>query len=397
MTDQPGAGVGTMPCPVCEHDVPPGKFCGRCGAHLTRSSGEGPDWLRINDYAAAPGENVLQPSIVSSMFPHLPNRSQGSFRVGLALVLAALAVFSVLSLPLPMRVVATFAPLLLFVIYLVDTGVIADLPRRVWVLTFVSGAAVGVAWALLTTTIVSESYSLGLGSAIPTARLVWNAFVIPFGGLVAMQLPALLVRLTRPPGRESLHGFAIGAVGATMASLGATLVRLLPQLPGAMQPPDQSVSDLLLEAAVRGVAMPLTVAAVGGLFGAALWYTRPDGRRRRGLTVATGLGMVMAAAIYSVVGFIDVFRVAASIQLVIHLALAAAAVVALRLGLQLAMLREAHEVMHPGLPILCPDCGHVVPDMAFCPACGVASQAASQTSREARRLSRPQPDEETVG
>ncbi|OYN75220.1 hypothetical protein [Mycolicibacterium sphagni] len=51
----------------------------------------------------------------------------------------------------------------------------------------------------------------------------------------------------------------------------------------------------------------------------------------------------------------------------------------------------------PDLPILCPSCGHVVPDMAFCPACGVAAQAASLSSREARRRDRPIPGTELVG
>jgi hypothetical protein len=396
VTDQPDAGIATMPCPVCRHDVPPGKYCGRCGAHLSPSRGDGPDWLRITDYAAAPGENVLQPSVVSSMFPHLPNRSQGSFRVGLGLVVVALATLSLLSLSLPMVVVATFAPIVLFGFYLLETGILSDLPRRVWVVTVVLGVAVGVGWALLTTAIVEESYSLGMGTAIPTNRLVWDALVLPFGGLVAMQLPAVLVRLTRPPIRESLYGFVIGTLAATMFTLGAGLVRLISDLPGAMQPTDQHVSDLLAEATVRGVGMPLVAAAVGGLFGAALWYTPPAGRGRRGLFVRAGLGLVVAAALYSIVGLIDVFRFPVGIQVAIHLAIAVVAVLALRIGLQLAMLREAHEIPHPELPILCPDCGHVVPDMAFCPACGVASQAASRSSRAARRLDRPQPDAEAV-
>jgi hypothetical protein len=400
MSEQPDTfdpDVTTMPCRVCKHDVPAAKFCGRCGAYLTHSRGDGPDWLRVGDYAAAPGENVLQPSVISSMFPHLPNRSQGAFRVGLLSIIAVLVVLCVLRMPLPMVVVSAFAPMLLFVAYLVETGVFADLPRWLWSLTVVLGLAVGVAWAMLTTSIVTESYSLGLGSAVPTAELVRDAVILPFGGLLAMQLPTVLIRLTRPPGRDSLYGFAIGALGATTFTLGATLVRLVPQLPGAMGPADQTAEDLLLEAGVRAGTMPLTAAAVGGLFGAGLWYARQHDHNRRGLPVVSALGVLSAAALYAIVGLIDVYRVAPNIQFVIHIALALTAVLALRFGLQLAMLHEPHESLHPESPILCPDCGHVVPDMAFCPACGVAAQAASRTSREARRLDRPQPDEEATG
>jgi hypothetical protein len=390
-----GTQIETMPCHVCQHDVPAGRFCGRCGAHLTHARRDGPTWLRIRDYAAAPGENVLQPSIVSSIFPHLPSRSKGTFRVVLALLLIALVVLCVLRLSLLMVVVATFGPPVLFVIYLAETGVLADLPRRVWALTFVLGAAVGLAWAFLTSAVVAESYSLGLGTEAPTAHLIRDALLIPFGGLVAMQLPTVLIRLTRPPGRESLYGFVIGALGATMFVVAATIVRVVSQIPGGMQVTDQPVGDLLLEAGVRGVTMPLTAASVGGLFGAGLWYARHAGDRR-GLLVIMGLGVVSAAAVYSVVGLVDVFRVPPNIQFVIHVTLALVAVLALRVGLQLAMLHEPHEAIAPELPILCPMCGHVVPDMAFCPACGVASHASSQTSRQARRRDRPQPSEETV-
>ena len=49
------------------------------------------------------------------------------------------------------------------------------------------------------------------------------------------------------------------------------------------------------------------------------------------------------------------------------------ALLLLRVGLHLALLHEAHDEIHSDELILCPHCGHVVPDMAFCPACGVAT------------------------
>jgi hypothetical protein len=54
----------------------------------------------------------------------------------------------------------------------------------------------------------------------------------------------------------------------------------------------------------------------------------------------------------------------------------------------MALLREQHDpITHE--PLLCEHCGHVVPDMAFCPACGVATRASSRTSRAERREARP--------
>ncbi len=398
MTDQPAATddvrPATMPCQRCEHDVPPGRFCGRCGASLTPAGGDGPGWLRIRDYAAAPGENVLTPSIVSSMFPYLPNRSCGTFRVAVWLVAAVLAILCVLQQEVAMVTTTTFAPPLLLLIYLKETGVITDLLWRVWVPTLVVGIGVGVCWALWTNAIVAESYSLGLGIEVPTAQLMRDALVIPFGGLFALQLPAVLIRLTRPPARESLYGFGVGALGGTMFAVGATIVRLVSQIDAGERVSDQPVADLLLEAGVRGITQPLMAGAIGGLIGAALWYRGPDGQGRRGLWTAIVVGSLAAPAIYASVGLVDVLRVTPYLQFVVHVTIAVVALLALRIGLQLALLNERHDVTDAELPILCADCGHVVPDMAFCPACGVASQAASLESRAVRRRDRPRPTEE---
>ncbi|CAN5553895.1 hypothetical protein BH09ACT8_BH09ACT8_18750 [soil metagenome] len=386
----------TMPCHVCDRHVPPGRFCGLCGAHLTAARGDGPAWLRIRDYAAAPGENVLQPSIVSSIFPYLPSRSRGTFRVVVWLVLLVMVVLCLFEMEVAMVATATFAPPLLFLIYLRETGAITDLLWRVWAPTLVVGIAVGVGWALWTNATIAEYYSLGLGVEVPTAELVRDALVIPFGGLFALQLPAVLIRLTRPPVRESLYGFAVGALGGTMFAVGATIVRLVSQIGAGEQGSDQPVEDLLLEAVIRGITMPLMAASIGGLIGAALWYRGPEGQRRRGRWTAIVLGSLGAPVIYACVGLVDVLRVTPYLQVVVHVAIAVAALLALRVGLQLAVLHERHEATDAELPILCPDCGHVVPDMPFCPACGMAAQAASLESRGLRRLDRPQPSGESV-
>ena len=76
----------TMECRVCQTDVPAGEFCGLCGDFLTERRGNGPSWLRIRAYGAAPGEHLLLPSLASSLFPNLPHKSRTPFRIVLALV-----------------------------------------------------------------------------------------------------------------------------------------------------------------------------------------------------------------------------------------------------------------------------------------------------------------------
>jgi hypothetical protein len=80
-----------------------------------------------------------------------------------------------------------------------------------------------------------------------------------------------------------------------------------------------------------------------------------------------------------------------------HLGVALLSVVFLRVGLHLALLHEAHDEIHSDELIQCTNCGHVVPDMAFCPDCGVATRASSRSSRRARRESRPAAVEGTPG
>ena len=87
-------------------------------------------------------------------------------------------------------------------------------------------------------------------------------------------------------------------------------------------------------------------------------------------------------------GLVDASPLAETWQLVIHLAVALVMVLGLRIVLHMALLREAHDPITQE-PLLCENCGHVVPDMAFCPACGVATRASSRSSRTERRRERP--------
>jgi hypothetical protein len=399
MTDKPtdqGGSVaptdGSMPmvtCRVCDTEVPLGAYCGFCGASLSRQPGDGPDWLRVRAYSAAEGENVLRMALVSSLFPHLPHRSRTTFRWGLASVVLLLAVFAILRWQAPLVAVSAFGLPLLFLIYVEETDVYGDddLPLRTMLLTTVVGAALGVGWALLTAPVIARSYS-ALIFGVTADRLLVDGLAIPVGGAVLMLVPAVVVRLMRPRNLESLDGFLIGSLGAIAFTAAGTMVRLAPQIAAGLTDRTRPVSVFLIEAGIQGVAVPLTAAAVGGMFGAALWYTwqgetRPQQRKR--LIGAVVPAFVVVLAVYAVVGIVDVVVRRQELQLALHLLTAAAAVLALRVGLHLALLNETREEM-AGEPILCAECNHVVPDMAFCPNCGVATRAASRTSRTERRL-----------
>jgi hypothetical protein len=382
----------TMECRVCQTDVPAGKFCGLCGDHLTHRRGDGPSWLRIRDYGAAPGEHLLLPSLASSLFPHLPHRSRMPFRVVLILVLIALATFATLRMPAALIGVAALGLPLLFLLYMWETEAYRDLPTRTLVLTAAFGIGLGVGWVLLTGAMVARSYGVPLGAGIAGDRIVREGLGVSIGGMILMLAPAVVVRLARPSTRESLDGFMIGALGALSFTAAATMTRLAPQFATGMIARNRPISSLIVEAGIRGVAVPLTAVAVGGLIGATLWFTRPASKvHQHPEYVRAALASFGAAvvAVYAALGLVDVAVLPQWLQLTIHLSVAAVALLLLRIGLHLALLHEAHDEIHSDEPLLCPHCDHVVPDMAFCPACGVATRAASRSSRTQRRQARP--------
>lgn len=383
--------VPTAECRVCKVDVPAGNYCGLCGCHLTPRKREGPDWLRLRDFGAAPEEHLLQPSLASSLFPHLPQRSRTAFRLGLLVLVGALVACTLLRLPAALVTVAALGLPLLYLLYLRESDAFRDFPVGVIALTVGLGVVLGVGWVLLTGAMVARSYQIALGSGIVGARLLRDGIGIPLGGVLLMLLPAVIVRVTRPVTRESLDGFMIGVVGALTFTAAATLTRLAPQF-GTGVVSRRPMESLLVEAGIRGLAVPLIAAATGGLIGAALWFTRPPSKRDQhpGVVRAMLVGFAVAVlAVYLGLGLIDVAHFPQVLMLVLYLALAIVALLLLRIGIHLALLHEAHDEIRSDEPLLCTHCGHVVPDMAFCPACGVATRASSRTSRTWRRRARP--------
>jgi hypothetical protein len=131
--------------------------------------------------------------------------------------------------------------------------------------------------------------------------------------------------------------------------------------------------------------MPLTAAAAGGLFGVALWFTRPASMDRRPAVVLLISSFLVVLGLCVALGLMEAASFTNGLHFGVHLLVAVLAMLALRIGMQAALLHEAHDEMNPDAQILCPHCDHVVPDTAFCPNCGVAARAASRTSRTKRR------------
>ena len=387
--DPPGGHdtVPTMVCRTCGEDVPVGAFCGSCGADPFAESGNRLGRLRIGAYAAAPDEHVLRFTLASSLFPQLPHRSRTAFRLGLVVLLVVLVVLAVLRWQAPLIAVGALGFPLLFVVYLRETDARHDLPVRLLAIAAGLGIALGIAWALVAGAIVAHSYDVALGTGEDVGHTFVEGMLIPTGGVLLVLAPAAVVRALRPSVRESLDGFVFGALGAIGFTAAATLTRLAPQLATGPTAQDQPITALLVQVGIQGLAIPVLAAAAGGLVGVALWFNRSGARRPAWRAVTAAVLVVIA--LYVGLGLLESLPLSDGLHLGLHLMVAALAVLALRIGIQAALLHETHDAMSPDEQVLCPNCEHVVPDTAFCPNCGVAAQAASRTSRTARRLERP--------
>jgi len=388
MTFQAG-GVATRVCPACHVNVPAGVFCGKCGAEMDRASPLRRILLRPRVFAAAPNEPIALPLITSSLFPHLGRRSRNPFRLGLLLLALGLLAGSVLQWPGPLVTIAGLGLPLLFGLYLWESGVLRDMPGHVLAIAMFSGIGLGVLWILLTGGIVARAYGIPLVAGFVLEQLIGVGLFISVGGALLMVLPVIIVRMLRPPVRESLDGFVIGALGALSFTGAATITRLAPQFTAGMIDNVQP-SRLFIEAALYGAAIPLTAAAAGGLIGVMLWF-RP-GRRAGGYPRRIRVALVVftgtVVALYAMVWVVDSARLPKISQLALHLVLTVLALLALRFGMQMALLHEEPDPF-TGQPVLCEHCERVVPDMPLCPACGAATRAASRTARRWRRELQP--------
>ncbi len=383
-------------CPVCSHAAPPGVFCGHCGAYLNPQPGDGPAWLRPRAFCAAPHEHVLRPAITSSLFPHLSQISRAPFALGLVLIVAAMALAAEWRLPAATIAFATLGLPLLYLVYRYQTRVYHDVPLPTLLLTIGLGVAAGVGFVFLTGDLVIRETGSPFEAGLAGSRVLRDGLGVAEGGVLAMILPIVIVRLLRPGILEALQGFVIGGIAALSFTAAATFTRLAPQLSAGPVGTGKPLQWLVVESAIRGLTVPITALCAGGLVGAVLWFNRPAENPRLSLRAALGLLVVFSMLVlgnYAVVGAVDAAGLPQFQMLAWHMAMALVAIVSLRAGLQVALL---HEVGDPAsmAPELCLHCRNVVPDMPFCPSCGASAHATSRTLRARQRLVYPLPDAE---
>jgi len=378
--DAPDA--GRVECPACGRAVPDGAFCGACGAHLSGTAAASVH--RRYAYAADPAQHVLHPSIVSTLFPHLPHRQRRPFQIAVGLTLLLLVVLSLARLTGPAIAVAALGIPLIYLLYLYQVEVYEDEPVLIVGATLVLGVVVGAVWAYVTGPRITQILLGDSTFGVTAGNVALGGVVLPLAAQALMLLGALAL-YPRRRYDEALDGFTFGAAGALGFTFGAagalgftlavTIVTLLPTLRQGLQS-NVPVGSNLLDILQRGLLTPLINASATGLLAGALWLRRGPIRRLRFHAIAVSWGAAVAGVVV-----VRVFLGVVSVLLLDPLRNAAAQAIALgllivwvRVAIHQMLLTEAVETpIGPALP--CSHCHYVVPRMAFCAHCGIATRA----------------------
>lgn len=366
-------------CSLCGRDGPEGEFCGYCGAHLATGSAR-----RFQAFAADPGQHVLQPNIVSTLFPHLPHRHSTHVRIALLLILLLLAVLGVLRLTGSAIAVAAVGVPFLYLLYLYEVQAYGEEPWKVVGFTFGFGLLFGIPWALLTGPIVTRALLSNAASGPSLGTLVVAGVLLPVGAQMLMLVgPAIL--FVRGRHREPLDGFAFGVACALGFSLATTVVELWPELRGTTVSAATPLANSLTIVG-RGLLVPFLNASTTGLIAGALWLRRlPLRSRALDWTTSLQAAIVGGLLIRVVISLSEITVPHLALVVAIYLVISAIVLLAVRYALHAMLLAEEKESTI-GPPVVCANCRAEAPLMPFCPSCGIARQA---TPRFARRADDP--------
>src|SRR5216683_482574 len=171
-----------MRCDHCANDVPDGVFCTRCGAHQGTTGELSRAKTRSHRYAAHPAEHVLQPSIFTTIFPHLGHQKVHEFRWAFAVGLAGIFILYVAGLITAANLVAIFLVPVLYLIYLYEAQVYRDEPATVLGFTIGGGAVIGIVVTVIGRAIYNpfdyNQNPLG-GTSISIGALLIVGFLMP--------------------------------------------------------------------------------------------------------------------------------------------------------------------------------------------------------------------------
>lgn len=371
-----------MRCDHCSHDVPDGVFCTRCGAHQGTTQELGDARTREHRYAAHPEEHVAQPSIVTTLFPHLGHSKVQEFRWALLAGLAGVLILWLAGLVTAAILVAAFLVPVLYLLYLYEAQVYRDEPAVVLGFTIGGGVAAGIVITLL----VHALYNPISYNPNPLGRPTVNIGVVLLLGLlvplvqeVVKALPAVFLP-NRAEFPETVDGLVFGVAAGLGFSLAESLINFsatLTSLPAHIAP-----GNWIFNLATIAVLQPLMQGSATGLVVATIWRQRLG---RLGGREIGGVAMALLAHVAFSGGSEALAQSSVSPALIViwQVLVVGSLLVYVRYVLHHALLEEA---AHMGFAeTVCPNCHMHIVASGFCPNCGLALTAAPSHIKRSRR------------
>ncbi len=371
-----------MRCDHCANDVPDGVFCTRCGAHQGTTGELAKAKTRSHRYAAHPAEHVVQPSVFTTIFPHLGHQKVHEFRWAFVVGLAGIAVLYVAGLIAAAILVAIFLVPVLYLIYLYEAQVYRDEPATVLGFTIGGGAVVGLVLSLIVRALDNPYPSFGNPlhpTSINIGLLLFLGVLVPVVQEAVKPLPALFL-----PKRSEFPETVDGLVFGIAAGLGFSVAESLVAFSGALTglPAHLAPGNWIYDLVTLAIFQPLVQGSATGMVVAAVWRYR---RGRLGQRELGGVAMAVIAHVAFTLGTrtLSDAGVAQPFVLIWQAAIVGAMLIYVRYLLHHALLEEA---AHMGFAeTVCPNCHMHIVASGFCPNCGVALTAAPTSVKRARK------------
>ena len=371
-----------MRCDHCANDVPDGVFCTRCGAHQGTSAEVGNARKRTHRYAAHPGEHVIQPSVFTTIFPHLGQRKIHEFRWAFAVGLAGLLLLYVTGLIAAAILVAIFLVPVLYLIYLYEAQVYRDEPALVLGFTIGGGAVLGLVATLIERAVYNPYAAAGnplRNAGIGLGTLLFLGLLVPVVQEVLKPLPALFLP-NHADFPETIDGLVFGIAAGVGFSVAESLVAFsgaLTSLPVPLAP-----GNWIYNLATLAVLQPLLQGSATGIVVAAIWRYRRGRLARReigGVAVAVAAHVAFASGTQLMTGAL----LSPLLVIVWQAIVVGGLLVYVRYLLHHALLEEA---AHMGFAeTVCPNCHVHIVASGFCPSCGMALTASPTAVKRARK------------
>ncbi|HVS49035.1 MAG TPA: PrsW family glutamic-type intramembrane protease [Candidatus Dormibacteraeota bacterium] len=371
-----------MRCDHCSHDVPDGVFCTRCGAHQGTTEEIGNAKTREHRYAAHPGEHVAQPSVFTTLFPHLGHHKIHEFRWAFTAGLAGILVLYLTGLITAAILVAAFLVPVLYLIYLYEAQVYRDEPAIVLGFTIGGGIIVGIVLTLFERIIYNPfQYNTNVfGSAgINVGGLLIVGLLLPVVQEVVKPLPAIFLP-NRKDFPETVDGLVFGVAAGLGFSLAQALIGFSSVLTGL--PAHTEPGNWIYVLTTLAVFQPLLQGSATGMIVATIW------RYQRGRLAGREIGGIVMAVIAHIAfsagtQVMQETSVNPLFILIWQAAIVGALLIYIRYVLHHALLEEA---AHMGYAeTVCPSCHMHIVASGFCPNCGMALTAAPNAVKRARR------------